>query len=101
MSTLVHVLFLLMIRRPPRSTRTYTLFPYTTLFRSYTDPQTIDAISVIIGVTPVSMGGDSIGGAISVETQTPRFAKAGETLLTGELSAFYRDRKSTRLNSSH
>src|SRR3546814_18737423 len=24
-----------MIRRPPRSTRTYTLFPYTTLFRSY------------------------------------------------------------------
>src|SRR3546814_20403943 len=27
-------LFFLMIRRPPRSTRTYTLFPYTTLFRS-------------------------------------------------------------------
>src|SRR3546814_15500385 len=26
--------FLLMIRPPPRSTRTYTLFPYTTLFRS-------------------------------------------------------------------
>src|SRR3546814_1216143 len=25
-----------MIRRPPRSTRTDTLFPYTTLFRSYT-----------------------------------------------------------------
>src|SRR3546814_19667953 len=25
-----------MIRRPPRSTRTYTLFPYTTLFRSVT-----------------------------------------------------------------
>src|SRR3546814_20565620 len=29
--------FFLMIRRPPRSTRTDTLFPYTTLFRSYTD----------------------------------------------------------------
>src|SRR3546814_11797557 len=28
------LLFFLMIRRPPRSTRTYTLFPYTTLFRS-------------------------------------------------------------------
>src|SRR3546814_14819944 len=28
------VLFLLRIRRPPRSTRTDTLFPYTTLFRS-------------------------------------------------------------------
>src|SRR3546814_5680816 len=26
-----------MIRRPPRSTRTYTLFPYTTLFRSAPD----------------------------------------------------------------
>src|SRR3546814_4698685 len=26
-----------MIRRPPRSTRTDTLFPYTTLFRSYED----------------------------------------------------------------
>src|SRR3546814_21080182 len=26
-----------MIRRPPRSTRTYTLFPYTTLFRSPPD----------------------------------------------------------------
>src|SRR3546814_13746167 len=29
--------FFLMIRRPPRSTRTDTLFPYTTLFRSYAD----------------------------------------------------------------
>src|SRR3546814_7279956 len=27
-----------MIRRPPRSTRTDTLFPYTTLFRSISDP---------------------------------------------------------------
>src|SRR3546814_16966541 len=27
-----------MIRRPPRSTRTDTLFPYTTLFRSCNDP---------------------------------------------------------------
>src|SRR3546814_21000297 len=29
-----HFVFFLMIRRPPRSTRTDTLFPYTTLFRS-------------------------------------------------------------------
>src|SRR3546814_19735558 len=29
--------FFLMIRRPPRSTRTDTLFPYTTLFRSEDD----------------------------------------------------------------
>src|SRR3546814_19939675 len=31
---LVRLLFFLMIRRPPRSTRTDTPFPYTTLFRS-------------------------------------------------------------------
>src|SRR3546814_18837574 len=31
---LFQLLFFLMIRRPPRSTRTDTLFPYTTLFRS-------------------------------------------------------------------
>src|SRR3546814_15255898 len=30
--------YVLMIRRPPRSTRTDTLFPYTTLFRSLTMP---------------------------------------------------------------
>src|SRR3546814_20927397 len=30
----LYLLFFLMIRRPPRSTRTDTLFPYTTLFRS-------------------------------------------------------------------
>src|SRR3546814_8792995 len=29
------IIFFLMIRRPPRSTRTDTLFPYTTLFRSH------------------------------------------------------------------
>src|SRR3546814_13324398 len=34
MSMLYFVFFVLMIRRPPRSTRTDTLFPYTTLFRS-------------------------------------------------------------------
>src|SRR3546814_1110368 len=33
--------FFLMIRRPPRSTRTDTLFPYTTLFRSLIDSQSV------------------------------------------------------------
>src|SRR3546814_15506652 len=32
--TTLLLFFFLMIRRPPRSTRTDTLFPYTTLFRS-------------------------------------------------------------------
>src|SRR3546814_14918398 len=35
MLCVTHVLFILMIRLPPRSTRTDTLFPYTTLFRSF------------------------------------------------------------------
>src|SRR3546814_8163827 len=43
-----------MIRRPPRSTRTDTLFPYTTLFRSdpsMTMAQSIDAFKVRCCVT--------------------------------------------------
>src|SRR3546814_6406757 len=34
-----------MIRRPPRSTRTDTLFPYMTLFRSYRRPRHADRLS--------------------------------------------------------
>src|SRR3546814_13169071 len=34
---LVVLVFFLMLRRPPRSKRTDTLFPYTTLFRSLAD----------------------------------------------------------------
>src|SRR3546814_8654857 len=36
-----------MIRRPPRSTRTDTLFPYTTLFRSVTQPR--QSLRLILG----------------------------------------------------
>src|SRR3546814_14440219 len=36
-----------MIRRPPRSTRTDTLFPYTTLFRSITAMQTPSLVASI------------------------------------------------------
>src|SRR3546814_289721 len=43
-----------MIRRPPRSTRTDTLFPYTTLFRSRTDqvPTTYPRLADVIGFVP-------------------------------------------------
>src|SRR3546814_5074996 len=40
-----------MIRRPPRATRTYTLFPYTTLFRSYA-PDAPRKSRAVGGVTP-------------------------------------------------
>src|SRR3546814_10973350 len=36
-----------MIRRPPRSTRTDTLFPYTTLFRAMLPPPTRRAVTII------------------------------------------------------
>src|SRR3546814_17632198 len=39
------LLFVLRIRRPPRSTRTDTLFPYTTLFRSILGASVISATS--------------------------------------------------------
>src|SRR3546814_4506659 len=35
---MMFLFFVLMIRRPPRATRTDTLFPYTTLFRSSVHP---------------------------------------------------------------
>src|SRR3546814_6270763 len=42
-----------MIRRPPRSTRTDTLFPYTTLFRS--DATNVIERPALTVITPVSM----------------------------------------------
>lgn len=57
---------------------------------SYTDPQTVAGIRVISGVSPVSMGGDSIGAMISLSGPAPRFAKGAGTLLAGEVSAFFR-----------
>src|SRR3546814_2899350 len=42
-----------MIRRPPRSTRTDTLFPYTTLFRSVVPGQREDDEGLIVEVAPV------------------------------------------------
>src|SRR3546814_15207321 len=41
----------LIIRRPPRSTRTDTLFPYTTLFRSMR-PECIAAVAQVLGQAP-------------------------------------------------
>src|SRR3546814_17944515 len=43
--------FFLMIRRPPRSTRTDTLFPYTTLFRSITANPEFAECGVAQGMT--------------------------------------------------
>src|SRR3546814_6690742 len=46
------LLFFLVIRRPPRSTRTDTLFPYTTLFRSARRP--LGLVAGVVGRRPVA-----------------------------------------------
>src|SRR3546814_14815312 len=45
-SMYICTLFFLMIRRPPRSTRTDTLFPYTTLFRSLNPGKTVHMMDI-------------------------------------------------------
>lgn len=58
---------------------------------SYIDRSNIGTITVLRGITPVSMGGDSIGGTISVQSAEPVFAEPGkDILLNGSLSGFYR-----------
>src|SRR3546814_13945247 len=88
------VFFFLMIRRPPRSTRTDTLFPYTTLFRSrerrlsvgYVLQRDVGAVVPALALLVVQ------------DRMTVR-----ECATTGVLAgdAYGIDRKSTRLNSSH
>src|SRR3546814_3939706 len=60
--------FFLMIRRPPRSTRTDTLFPYTTLFRSLGDHvQRVASLDLVLGLLllALAVGGDHGAGALA------------------------------------
>ena len=57
---------------------------------SYIDPTAVAAIDVYAGVTPVSVGGDSIGGSIVVRTADPVFAEGPGNLLQGSVGTFYR-----------
>lgn len=58
---------------------------------SYIDPSAVASAKVYSGASPVSAGGDSIGGSIVVESAAPEFAKAGQgKLLKGEAGVFYR-----------
>src|SRR3546814_19932177 len=94
--------FFLMIRRPPRSIRTDTLCPYTTLFRSglglddrghLTDERGDDDPSAGHGEQRLraDAGGrrDAGGDALAVQRLEKR------------CQGVEKDRKSTRLNSSH
>ena len=58
---------------------------------SYLDPSEVSGANVMAGITPVSMGGDSIGGTISIDSPQPVFATPGEKLHTeGVFSSFFR-----------
>lgn len=64
---------------------------------SYIDPTSVGSAEVFAGITPVSVGGDSIGGAILVDSADPEFAPAGTGLLQkGEIGAFYRSNGDAR-----
>jgi len=58
---------------------------------SYIDPSNVGSATVFAGVSPVSMGGDSIGGTILVESENPEFAKPGEgARYKGQIGTTYR-----------
>src|SRR3546814_4183977 len=119
-----------MIRRPPRSTRTDTLFPYTTLFRSRDLKRRIAYTSVnhmgytVLGIAAAGAAiGSEAGRQLALTGAVVEMVAHG--LITGSLfliaGAFWQrareydlqaygglarlapelDRKSTRLNSSH
>ncbi len=58
---------------------------------SYIDPANVSQLKVFAGVTPVSMGGDSIAGTIQVESVAPEFAQPGhDSLVKARVGGFYR-----------
>src|SRR3546814_12926342 len=88
--------FFLMIRRPPRSTRTDTLFPYTTLFRSRIDGPDgteIDQYETVAFFS-LEMSAEQLATRIISEQAHVR----SDAIRRGDVRE---DRKSTRLNSSH
>src|SRR3546814_11101949 len=86
--------FFLMYRRPPRSTRTDTLFPYSTLCRS-------GEASAVFEVAGGGLAG--LAGVDPLIVMAERFGDEGiRGNESGEIGfGQQQDRKSTRLNSSH
>src|SRR3546814_19817767 len=102
--------FVLMIRLPPRSTRTYTLLPYTTLFRSRDRMQRIETLSAELAEL------ERVEREITQRQAVLDATKARQREQLAELERdrrerratvatlderYQEDRKSTRLNSSH
>src|SRR3546814_12699711 len=98
--------FFLMIRRPPRSTRTDTLFPYTTLFRSIILYDNYDSFTynLLHYLQQCGVEVSVIRNDQKKPAEIARMNPEGIVLSPGpcrpEKSGAI-DRKSTRLNSSH
>src|SRR2546429_5229022 len=76
-----------MIRRPPRS----TLFPYTTLFRSHNDQTVVHVSNLgVAAFWPTSQINGNFDDSVASFQRLDR-----------QLRLYFKDRKSTRLNSSH
>src|SRR3546814_20150597 len=90
--------FFLRTPRPPRSTRTHTLFPYTTLFRSY-----LGASPIVRGLSDDKHLTKLEAAARSVPTAPWALFRRGASVDASRCPPARRreDRKSTRLNSSH
>ncbi|MBE0547447.1 MAG: TonB-dependent receptor [Rubrivivax sp.] len=64
---------------------------------SYLDPTMVGTLKVFAGITPVSVGGDSIGGTIVADTAAPAFAAPGQAaLVKGRLGAYFRSNNDAR-----
>src|SRR3546814_21143872 len=99
-----------MIRRPPISTRTDTLFSYTTLLRSCMKMSLklpmfgMNMEEGTIARWHVQLGADFALGDILYEVETEKVTSEVEAPCDGtliEILVSEGDRKSTRLNSSH
>src|SRR3546814_11808656 len=99
--------FFLMIRRPPRSTRTDTLCPYATLFRSsgWGMTETMATVTTHSGEDYLNRP-ESCGPAVATADLKIMDEAGTRELPVGEVGELWAkgpmiDRKSTRLNSSH
>src|SRR3546814_2941951 len=92
----MYTIFFLMIRRPPRSTRTDTLFPYTTLFRSVPSQETLEAIRLSARlegmITDPVYEGKSMQGMIDLVRKGyfPKGSKVRSEEHTSELQSLMR-----------
>src|SRR3546814_5401332 len=84
-----------MIRRPPRSTRTDTLFPYTTLFRSSLEPDTHHRLPLLPAGLPAAPRADQGTPRARVRHGGPRRRRRWPP--DADAPHPPQDRKSTRL----